>query len=659
MKISINQLRLELADILEGHLQMNTFFWGDFPRAVNEENINYPLMASYYPSAGLLDNQTSLPITIVIADKIYEDYTNLNDVESDTLQYCRDVFNIMNKSTRWQKLGRVESCSLTKFIEGNADVCAGHIMTVNFTLRDSNSICDLPMSGYDFDQVIGASCLPVQIYRNGILVDTVESGGTYSYTTDAFTYTIKNTALTTLYSGDVTANLNVTIQNSTAVLKDTALNVISTTSIQAEGSEDIIAPDVVINFQYEDGSPIDTVNFLSGTTNDVPLGNSLVSNSDNTYQDSIPFAGSLVLPDITVDVTNSALTVVNTSTVASVQDVTISAPDGTINIKKTGDGTISSQSVPSGATANYSVADNAITVNSANGFSIDATDPLDIVLKDSNGSTLTPNSVTPNQGQHKVDIVLPVASSIDTDAKSFLTASGITDTTITNAIDTLVTGLKSNGLWNKFYAIYPFVGGTAFTHKWNLKDSRDLDAAFRLTFYGGLTHNSNGVTGNGLTGYADTYFNPVAQAINRENFGFSIYSRSASWGGYAMGVTDGASFSLLLRSGTTQYYGLFDDGSAFGTVASGNKTLTTQRSSNTLQTLYRDGSSILSINTITTRANVNYPITLFCRNGVGGIQNYSTINSALNCIHAILTPAEVATFNTLVVNFQTALSRNV
>ena len=346
MKISVNQLRLELADIEQSHLQLNTFFWGDFPRAVNEENINYPLMASYFPNAGFVDNQTTLPITIVIADKIYDDYTNLNDVESDTLQICRDVFNIMNKSTRWQLLGRVESCSLTKFIESNADVCAGYVMTVNFTLRDSNSICDLPMSGYDFDQVIGSSCLPVQIYRNGVLVDTVASGGTYSYTTDAFTYTIKNTVLTTLYSGNITANLNVTIQDST------------------------------------------------------------VENSDASYSASVLAEGSLVLPDITVDVQNSALTVVNTATVASVQDVTISAPNGTINIKKTGDGTISSQSVPSGATVDYSVADNAITVNSANGFSIDATDPLNIVLTDGT-SSVTPTSVTYSQGQHKVDIVLP------------------------------------------------------------------------------------------------------------------------------------------------------------------------------------------------------------------------------------------------------------
>jgi hypothetical protein len=230
MKLSVNQLRLELADIQSSHLMLHTFFWGDFARAVNEETINYPLMASYYPSASILDNQTSIPITIVLADKIYTDYSNLNDVESDTLQYCRHIFNIMNKSKRWQLLGRVESCSVTKFIESNADICAGHIMTVNFMLRDSNSICDLPMSGYDFDQVIGSSCLPVQIYRNGVLVDTIESGGMYSYITDAFTYTIKNTALTTLYSGDVTSNLNVTIQDSTAVLKDTTGDIISTTT---------------------------------------------------------------------------------------------------------------------------------------------------------------------------------------------------------------------------------------------------------------------------------------------------------------------------------------------------------------------------------------------------------------------------------------------
>jgi len=361
MKLSVNQLRLELADIQSSHLMLHTFFWGDFARAVNEETINYPLMASYYPSASILDNQTSIPITIVLADKIYTDYSNLNDVESDTFRYCRHIFNIMNKSKRWQLLGRVESCSVTKFIESNADICAGHIMTVNFMLRDSNSICDLPMSGYDFDQVIGSSCLPVQIYRNGVLVDTVESGGVYSYTTDAFTYTIKNTALTTLYSGNVTANLDVTIQDST------------------------------------------------------------VSNSDATYSADIVAEGSLTLPDITIDIDNTLGTTLNTVTVPSVQNTAVTAPDATININKTGGGLINSQSIPSGTTANYSVADNAITVNGANDFTIDATDPLNIVLSDGT-STVTPTSVTPNAGLNKVDIVLPTNSTTYASARLLKTA---------------------------------------------------------------------------------------------------------------------------------------------------------------------------------------------------------------------------------------------
>lgn len=278
MKLSVNQLRLELADIQSSHLMLHTFFWGDFARAVNEETINYPLMASYYPSASILDNQTSIPITIVLADKIYSDYSNLNDVESDTLQYCRHIFNIMNKSKRWQLLGRVESCSVTKFIESQADICAGHIMTVNFMLRDSNSICDLPMSGYDFDQVIGSSCLPVQIYRNGVLVDTIESGGMYSYTTDSFTYTIKNTDLQTLYSGTVTANLDVTIQDAN------------------------------------------------------------VTNTDFSYSSDIVAEGSLTLPDITVNVKNTLGTTLNTATSPSVIDVDIESPDITFTDS---DGTIS------------------------------------------------------------------------------------------------------------------------------------------------------------------------------------------------------------------------------------------------------------------------------------------------------------------------------
>jgi hypothetical protein len=73
-------------------------------------------------------------------------------------------------------------------------------------------------------------------------------------------------------------------------------------------------------------------------------------------------------------------------------------------------------------------------------------------------------------------------------------------------------------------AIYPFVGGTATTHKWNLKDPRDVDAAFRLQFNGGWTHSSTGADPNGTTAYANTFF--IANSnLSLYNGHLSYYAR--------------------------------------------------------------------------------------------------------------------------------------
>ncbi len=47
----------------------------------------------------------------------------------------------------------------------------------------------------------------------------------------------------------------------------------------------------------------------------------------------------------------------------------------------------------------------------------------------------------------------------NSEAKSFIVAAGIADATQSAAIDTLVTGLKTDDLWTKRKAVYPFVGG--------------------------------------------------------------------------------------------------------------------------------------------------------------------------------------------------------
>jgi hypothetical protein len=68
----------------------------------------------------------------------------------------------------------------------------------------------------------------------------------------------------------------------------------------------------------------------------------------------------------------------------------------------------------------------------------------------------------------------------------------------------LVSDLKRFGLWTKIKAFYPFVGGNATSHKFNLKDPRDSNDAYRLTFSGGWTHSSMGIKGNNSNTVANT-----------------------------------------------------------------------------------------------------------------------------------------------------------
>lgn len=145
----------------------------------------------------------------------------------------------------------------------------------------------------------------------------------------------------------------------------------------------------------------------------------------------------------------------------------------------------------------------------------------------------------------------------DPDAQAFIAAAGITVPTQQNAINTLVLDLKGYGLWNKLDLIYPFVGGTSTTHKFNLKDPQDTDAAYRLSFLGGWTHSSTGALPNGTNGYADTFYNPytIYGSGVTEPSHFSFYSRTNSSGlKSVLGQYESSGFYVQLLPSTTFYF---------------------------------------------------------------------------------------------------------
>jgi len=255
----------------------------------------------------------------------------------------------------------------------------------------------------------------------------------------------------------------------------------------------------------------------------------------------------------------------------------------------------------------------------------------------------------------------------DPAAQAFITAAAITDATQQLAINNLVVGMKADGLWTKMKAIYPFVGGTASTHKYNLKDPRDLDAAFRLVFNGGWTHSSNGATPNGTNGYAETYYSPSVNSTITDNH-FMMYLPSVTLP--ASNTTDLGAFTADYNSRFALSYfqnPSFDttnfDVRKRTTVSNsliGSGFVLYSRSATNLAKVYFNNSNVVT-DTSTTSSYLYPNITVY----LGALHlgtTASAFSNRLNSFTSIgdaLTDTEAANLYTIVQNYQTALGRQV
>lgn len=250
--------------------------------------------------------------------------------------------------------------------------------------------------------------------------------------------------------------------------------------------------------------------------------------------------------------------------------------------------------------------------------------------------------------------------SYDIDAQAFFDATGITSTTQKNAVNTLVTTLKTDNLWSNMIGIYPFVGGTASTHKYNLKDPQDTDAAFRLTFSGGWTHSANGATPNGTNGIADTHIilNNVISSVNEMSYGY--YSRDTSdvaSESYEMGSYQGGAISaMLINFGGSLYYQINSGG--YQTVSNSNTDgfFVVNRSGASAVQAYRNGSSYHTA----TRSAGDLSTLNFGIGGLIGIGAYGSKESAFAFIYdGSLDEPENSNLYNAVQTFNTSLGRQV
>ena len=249
---------------------------------------------------------------------------------------------------------------------------------------------------------------------------------------------------------------------------------------------------------------------------------------------------------------------------------------------------------------------------------------------------------------------------------SFLTASAISDATIRGGLNTFDIGLISNSLDTKMKAVYPFVGGTASTHRWNFMNAADTNAAFRLVFSGTITHNSNGITGNGSNGFANTFLVPSA-ALTNNSLNVSFYSRtSAAAGSTEIGCSTSGFLPIIGLSARTAINTINFDGYDFSDhrISASNSDGAGFYHGNILtstnQRIYKNGVSQVfnSISQTQSQPTVQ-PIYILARNDAGTAANLSARNLAFSAIGDGLTDTEATNYYNLVQALQTTLGRQI
>jgi hypothetical protein len=271
-------------------------------------------------------------------------------------------------------------------------------------------------------------------------------------------------------------------------------------------------------------------------------------------------------------------------------------------------------------------------------------------------------------GTDEWDLFGDLKQTFDPDGAAYIAAYESASGSFTDAekgyINTLVAGLKADGLWSKLNAFYPMLGTSADMQKWNLIDPQNTDAAFRLTFTGSPTYAMTGITFNGTTQFANTNLAP-ASVLMQDDTHIGAVSRNTVNAGIQMYVANNtvtAILGLIMRLAGTGYSDHYNNGTNRVAIAQADSIghYIASRTTSIVHKYFKGGSQIGATNT---NASVSFAGLAALTMYIGARNANGTANSfcanELNCVHigSGLSDADVSALTSRVATFNSNFSR--
>lgn len=161
--ISYKQILTYFSSIAYHHEQIKSFGWGDIKQITNDiltkQEPQYVRMYVVPENVEFNQNHIHYNFAVIIMDKVEEDLSNLQDVMSDTLEICMDVWTVFWQSYTYETgnfsniiVGDWEP-DTHPFTERFETILGGWTMHIKMSAPFDYNSCDLPIiDNYGFPQ---------------------------------------------------------------------------------------------------------------------------------------------------------------------------------------------------------------------------------------------------------------------------------------------------------------------------------------------------------------------------------------------------------------------------------------------------------------------------------------------------------------------------
>ena len=155
--VNYKQILADFASIAYHHEQIQSYGFGDYKQITNDLVTKLPakyIRMYVVPGDGILqEGQVLHRFAVIIMDKVEDDLSNLEDVMSDTLEICKDIWTVFfqsytsqNGNFSWELLPD-QLPEIVPFLESFDEIVAGFTLNLTLTYPFDYNSCTPPVDG--------------------------------------------------------------------------------------------------------------------------------------------------------------------------------------------------------------------------------------------------------------------------------------------------------------------------------------------------------------------------------------------------------------------------------------------------------------------------------------------------------------------------------